>query len=716
MAASGGTPRDFPTAGNYQEALQHPQLCFNHPELKDSRPELTKLRQPRAISGAFASVFSLTHATTGQRYAIKCFTRHVPDQEARYQAISEQLAALSPSVLSQPWNMGFEYLADAIQVGSGRYPVLKMEWVQGVTLSAWLDDHHRDRQAVDHLADRFSGLATDLAQHGIAHGDLQHGNLLVADDGTLRLVDYDGMYVPALAGRDGTERGHRNYQSPARGSDDFGSDVDRFSVWVIYLALKAVAIDPDLWHQLHEPQGEYLLLAEDDFKNPSISARFPTLLSHPDREVRNLADQVRSLAWQPLDALPPLMLSPTAVTAAPPSSTTAGPNTLPGWMTGHLPPPPSTPNTSATALPTQFTDRRVRDTLAAAFLLFALAIPLLLLISGSLTASSLAPAIAAVITVWATRRSRAETRLLRAHVRVLKQQRREASDVEKAATALRLDRERLDSSELRRAAELPNKRNHLIQQNQKELADVEHRKVKTWTMIDHKISALEGELQKALTSALTGERAAFVQRELQRSLISTARLPGIGEKLKADLATYGIRTAADFTGIRLRPTSSGGYNNTTAVIIKSNGHEANVKGIGEAKAQALEAWRSRLASTAHARSTIQLPPHRRQTITAEYDRQRTQLANQRRSAEAEAANQRNQAMQRLQTGQAGLSAEAVAAAASALKQREEFAHRAIRIQSTQVGLASLETSFTEAYNRRRSLTHARYIRFALVGR
>ena len=43
-------------------------------------------------------------------------------------------------------------------------------------------------------------MTADLERHGIAHGDLQHGNLLVAADGTFRLVDYDGMYVPALRG------------------------------------------------------------------------------------------------------------------------------------------------------------------------------------------------------------------------------------------------------------------------------------------------------------------------------------------------------------------------------------------------------------------------------------------------------------------------------------------------------------------------------------
>ncbi|WP_406091215.1 hypothetical protein [Kitasatospora purpeofusca] len=715
MVTSTGPIRDFPSASDYQEALQHPQLCFNHPELKASVPELTKLRLPRPISGAFASVFSLTSNASGRRYAVKCFTRHVPDQEARYQAISEQLATLSPSALSQPWKMGFEYLPDAIQVGRGRYPVLKMEWVKGVTLSAWLDHHHRDSAAVDRLADHFSDLTADLAAHSIAHGDLQHGNLLVADDGTLRLVDYDGMYVPALSGRDGTERGHRNYQSPARGSDDFGAEVDRFSTWVIYLALKAVAIDPALWPQLHEPQGEYLLLAEDDFKNPSISPRFPALLSHSDREVRDLADQVRSLAWQPLNSLPPLMLAPAASVSAAPSSPTATPGTLPSWMTGHLPPSATMQGPSPVGLPARFTGRRALDAFAAVLLLVALVIPAVLLAAGTPTAYSLFPTAVAVLVSRTTRRSRTETQLLREHTVALKQQHRAAAQAEKAAAALRLERERLDSDEDDRKANLIAQRNYLVRQHQTDLAEAERRKLNTWASIDHKISAVESGLQAALARALAAERAGFVQTELQRSRVSAARLPGIGEKLKSDLAASGIRTAADFSGVRLRQTTSGGYNNTTAVIVTATGHEVNVKGIGEAKARALDAWRAQLVSAAQARCTIQLSSSRRLTVTSEFDRQRAGLANRRRAAETEATNQRNQAALRLQDGQTRLSDEAAAAADRALKQREEFARRAIQIQNSQNGLASVEASFTEARRIRRALSYSHYLRFALIG-
>src|SRR5207248_10425515 len=57
----------------------------------------------------------------------------------------------------------------------------------------------------------------------VAHGDLQHGNILVRG-GSIQLVDYDGMWVPALSGRDATEIGHRAYQHPERSGQDYRSE------------------------------------------------------------------------------------------------------------------------------------------------------------------------------------------------------------------------------------------------------------------------------------------------------------------------------------------------------------------------------------------------------------------------------------------------------------------------------------------------------------
>lgn len=686
--------RQFPSGAAYAEALQHTQLCFQHPELKGARPELTKLGLPRAISGAFASVFSLTSATSGRRYAVKCFTRQVPDQERRYQAISTRLAQLDSTRLSQPWNLGFEYLPDAISVGKERYPVLKMEWIEAVTLSAWLDGNHTDRFAVERLADRFEALTRDLSAHEIAHGDLQHGNLLIAGDDTFRLVDYDGMYVPALSGLGGTERGHRNYQSPLRGSDDFGASLDRFSAWVIFMSLKAVAADSGLWNRLHEPSGEFLLLTEEDFKNPTGSTGLRTLLAHPNRSVSDLAAQVKSLAFQPLDLLPPLAKAipqqrtsgATATSAsAAPAVTAPGTGALPGWMTGHVSSqaglPPVVPLATS---PDGFRSRTLMDVVTAVIWPLALVATVLIVVTGIL-APLMAPGaplvLAAVITAFARSR-RVERVQSRTALGALTHELAQLENPAKAAERLRKDRSKFDVAEADRNTAYPQSQDKLTARYHAELREAEKRKVRKTRDIDKMVDGLSEERRKALTKALSDKQSAHVRDQLSRRLITQSPPHGVGPTLAARLAAAGIRTAADFTGYRSVQNSS--YNSTGVVLVLRSGRMINVHGIGEAKAIALDVWRKAVVASAIARQPAALSTAERHSIEQGMTRRRTQLADQRKAVETEIDTLREQARKRLVEGQERLTRENAVAAGRALQQRQEFSRRTVALQQNSV--------------------------------
>ena len=82
----------------------------------------------------------------------------------------------------------------------------------------------------------------------MAHGDLQHGNVLlvpVPETGrlSLQLVDYDGMFVPALAGFKTGEVGHPAYQHPQRLREAiYNAQIDRFSHLAIYTAIQGVIV------------------------------------------------------------------------------------------------------------------------------------------------------------------------------------------------------------------------------------------------------------------------------------------------------------------------------------------------------------------------------------------------------------------------------------------------------------------------------------------
>ncbi len=301
----------FPTGGDYVDALHHPGTCLTDPRLAAASVELTALGRPRPRSGASACVFRLS-GTDGRRYAVKCFTRAATDQQLRYAAIAEHLAAERA-----PWQVTFEYQNEGILVHGRRWPILAMDWVDdALDLAQFVDRNLRRPRLLGTVAGAFARTCEDLQRRRIAHGDLQHGNVLVTGNGTgLRLIDYDGMWIPRLADRPGIECGQPNYQPPFRLIEHSGQWVDRFSAWVIYVSLVAVAVDAGIWQRL-DGGDECLLLRAADFADPAGSEAFDRLAESPSPMVRRAAAELAELcrAGHP-DEVPPLDATAFAVPA-----------------------------------------------------------------------------------------------------------------------------------------------------------------------------------------------------------------------------------------------------------------------------------------------------------------------------------------------------------------------------------------------------------------
>ena len=83
----------------------------------------------------------------------------------------------------------------------------------------------------------------------------------------LVLVDYDGMNVPEMKQKISCEIGNPHFQHPGRDETIFDLTTDRFSSIVIYMALKALAIDKKFWYT-YETGGEGLLFRRADFEHP----------------------------------------------------------------------------------------------------------------------------------------------------------------------------------------------------------------------------------------------------------------------------------------------------------------------------------------------------------------------------------------------------------------------------------------------------------------
>jgi hypothetical protein len=167
-----------------------------------------------------------------------------------------------------------------------------MQWVEGLTLNDFVRQHADKPAMLEGLLQIWVRMAARLRGAGIAHADLQHGNVLLVPGSTahslaVKLVDYDGMFVPALAGSDSGEVGHPCYQHPQRSAErTYSAEVDRFPLLLIATALCAVKVGGrELWDRYNT--GDNFLFREADLRAPDRSPLFAELLRLPDeRTVR----------------------------------------------------------------------------------------------------------------------------------------------------------------------------------------------------------------------------------------------------------------------------------------------------------------------------------------------------------------------------------------------------------------------------------------------
>src|SRR5579885_1658993 len=297
---------DWPNPQDYNKAIQNPAICFADKDLKRTRVEISALGLPRPATGGFASVYKLIREDKGKNagqafdaWAVRCFHNEVPDHAKRYQCITAALNGFQPA-----WAPYTEYSEQGIRVQGNWYPVVKMEWLSGLTLDRFLAKHGANQAKLTKISAQLKSVLDDMKAHGIAHGDLQHGNILILNDDQLRLIDYDGMFVPELSGLKSAELGHPNYQHPYRTRDHFGPYLDNFSAWLLSISFMCLAADPELlkWSE----DRECLLFARADLIAPFESPLFSELINHPLKEIRQSVQILLKLLNCPLEVIPSL--------------------------------------------------------------------------------------------------------------------------------------------------------------------------------------------------------------------------------------------------------------------------------------------------------------------------------------------------------------------------------------------------------------------------
>lgn len=223
--------------------------------------------------GGYCVVFPFE--TPHGKYAVRCWHASLNDMQSKVKKISEELDRLN-----LPYFVNFQYDSDGVASTKGIQPIVVMDWVDAQPLKSYIGNNINDAQKLNRLADEFLEMTLKFHAQKISHGDLQHGNILVRNDGSIVLVDYDSMYVPGLDGCEEEIKGLEGYQPECRWKNKMLTPkADYFSEMVIYVSLKALVERPELWRRLNMEDTETMLFSAEDIKSKGSSEIFSTLES-----------------------------------------------------------------------------------------------------------------------------------------------------------------------------------------------------------------------------------------------------------------------------------------------------------------------------------------------------------------------------------------------------------------------------------------------------
>lgn len=639
----------WPSPQEYNEAIQAPTLNFSDEELKKGTVDVTNLGLPRAITGGFASVYRVKCGN--KDWAVRCFLREFSDQHHRYESISRHLDSHK-----LPFTVGFNFLDRGILVGGKWYPILKMEWVQGELLNRYIENNLHNPELLADLAKKWLVMLKDLQSAGISHGDLQHGNVLVSN-GQFRLIDYDGMFVPALANQRSNEVGHRNYQHPQRTEFDFGPALDNFAAWVIYISIVVLSIDPGIWQQT-TAGDECLLFRREDFDEPYNSVTLRVLSNHQNNKIDALASFFQSLLYTPPSQIPSFdsITEPLNYKVAPPTILSSPASS---WLQDHLKqenhihhsplyqlhdstwvidfiqPPTSTFkevafNVTRPRIALGLTVFTVIATTAISLMgLIGFQAVLIVIVNVSLFAFLLLKyfykqndLVLKKIDLLEKIEVEQETVLRREGLVKLKVKEKMDFEASKRVILKRFEQQKqeLMTNQQVEIAKLTSKFDESIQQLKEQtrvLSQEESSSIRRLqNEVASKISRLKAEIadsqineENAVNKEFEKRKGENIYNYLSQWSLRSAVISGVGDKLKDRLSYARINTAADVNYWRVH----------------------NVEGIGKAKTQAIVNWRNQLEKKAQIPSKLSSDDER--SVRSQFQAQRQQLENEKNSLE-----------------------------------------------------------------------------------
>jgi hypothetical protein len=296
---------NYPTIGEYNQWIQ--KNGGNSFRLLNGINFIPSRTSPIKVylygSGAYAAVFKGN--IHGCFYAIRCFLSAEDETISRYRAVCKYLKEVNPL-----WKTDCEFLEDEIFVNGYSYPILKMEWLNGLLINQFVSNNLNSDSILTVLQEKLVSISEDLESHKIGHGDIQCGNIIItgtSDSFEIKLIDYDGMFVPELENMRSIENGRSEFQHPKRSNINFNHEIDRFSFWVIITALEALKLDKSLWKEVMQGGFNTLdnfLFTIQDFLNPNQSALFNRLNQLNSTTLNFYIDTLRRICNSDISVIP----------------------------------------------------------------------------------------------------------------------------------------------------------------------------------------------------------------------------------------------------------------------------------------------------------------------------------------------------------------------------------------------------------------------------
>lgn len=263
----------YPSIQDIVSTIKHSQF-IQDPIIKIGKVEKTLIGKPILYAGGYTVVFPFK--VGNEKYAFRCWHKDLGNIQNQYEEVIRFIKNVQI-----PYFAEIYYEEKGILVNGVSYPTTRMQWLEGKKLKDFFKEHQTNKQNLQLLSERFLQMCKELHQAKVAHGDLQHGNIIIDNNFNIKLIDYDSLYVPILKNYNDQIAGLSQYQHLSRGakvSNNQFEKLDYFSELIIYISILALIEKPELFNKYNLADTEGLFFEAEDFKDLKNSKVFKDLM------------------------------------------------------------------------------------------------------------------------------------------------------------------------------------------------------------------------------------------------------------------------------------------------------------------------------------------------------------------------------------------------------------------------------------------------------